>query len=264
MDKRQRIVKVPKNYYRRVHEARYQKIFGAGAIFRQKRMNPSVSQAWQKFRSCAFLQSGDSGIEFGSGTGINAITVSLEGFRMVGLDISPTAVHKAVELARARNSSAHFLVGDMFASTFQASSFDFALNIWTLHAVGEQNLRDKHLSECYRILKPGGYFFLHNESSERDVLSSDEEIVIQEVEEWNISERTNQFDLPDGGKIEISFPGHMPPGLSGRRSLREHQEELERAGFRVLQCWEELMRPNPSVSGNRVMIVFARKPTKYE
>ena len=222
-------------------------------------MNPHVSQTWKKFRSFARLQTGDSGIEFGSGTGINAITISLEGYRMTGLDISPTAVRKAVELAKARSSSTRFLVGDMFAPALQGNSFDFALNIWTLHAVGEQDLRDKHLSECYRILRPGGYMFLHNESSEVDVLCPDEEIVIQEIEGWNILECTNKFDLPDGSKVEVSFPGHMPPGLSGRRSLREHQAELERAGFTVLECWEDTIRPNPSVPGNRVMIAFAQK-----
>ena len=262
MGKKQRIVEVPRDYYRRVHEERYRAIFGAGAVFRQKRMNPSVAQAWQKFRSFVDLQPGAQGIEFGSGTGINAITISLEGFRMVGLDISPTAVHKAVELAEARNSSARFVVGDMFDSAFPAGSFDFALNIWTLHAVGEQDLRDKHLLECYRVLRPGGYLFLYNESSERDVLNPDEEILIRETEDWNISYCTNRFDLPDGGKVEVSFPGHMPLGLSGRRSLREHREELERAGFQISQCWEEVIRPNPSVPGNRMMVAFARRPSQ--
>lgn len=178
---------------------------------------------------------------------------------MTGLDISPTAVHKAAELTEAYDSSARFLVGDMFTSAFQTSSFDFALNIWALHVVGEQELRDKHLSECYRVLRPGGYLFLHNESSAVDVLCPDEEIVIQETEEWNISERTNKFNLSDGGKVEVSFPGHMPPELSGRRSLHEHQMELERAGFTVLECWEDIICPNPSVPGNPVMIAFAQR-----
>jgi SAM-dependent methyltransferase len=260
MGKEQRIVEVPRDYYRRVHEERYKAIFGAGAVFRQRSMNTSVAQAWRKFRSFADLQPGAQGVEFGSGTGINAITISLEGFRIVGLDISPTAVQKAVELAKARNSSARFVVGDMFDSAFPAGFFDFALNIWTLHAVGEQDLRDKHLSECHRVLRPDGYLFLHNESSERDVLDPDEEILIRETEDWNISERTNRFDLPDGSKVKVSFPGHMPPGLSGRRSLREHREELERADFQVLRCWEEVIRPNPSVPGNRMMVAFALRP----
>lgn len=259
MSKKLRVIEVPRDYYHRVHEERYQAIFGAGAVYRQKAMNSHVNRAWQRFRSFAQLRSGDPGIEFGSGTGINAITISLAGYGMTGLDISPTAVHKAAELAEEYNSPARFFVGDMFASAFQTSSFDFALNIWALHAVGEQELRDKHLSECYRVLRPGGYLFLHNESSEADVLCPDEEVVIQETDEWNISERTNKFDLPDGGKVEVSFPGHMPPELSGRRSLHEHQTELECAGFTVLECWENIIQPNPSIPGNRVMIAFAQK-----
>ncbi len=62
MNKRQRIVKVPKNYYRRVHETRYQKIFGAGAIFRQREMNPFVAQAWEHFCSFADLPPGALGV----------------------------------------------------------------------------------------------------------------------------------------------------------------------------------------------------------
>ncbi len=157
---------------------------------------------------------------------------------MVGLDISPTVVRRAVELAKEKNCSAQFFVGDMFTPALQSESFDFVMNIWTLHAVGEQHLRDKHLSECYRVLKSGGYLFLHNEGSGEDVLNPEEELVIETVNEWNIPEYTNKFDLPDGSQVEVKFPGHMPPGLSGRRSLRAHQGELERAGFQVLECYD--------------------------
>ena len=140
MDKRKSIMKVPKNYYRRVHETRYQKIFGAGAIFRQREMNPFVAQAWEQFRSFADLPSGALGIEFGCGTGINSITISRQGFRVIGLDISPTAVRKAGELARAHHCSTRFFVGDMLTSFslkqalrwFSASLQDFKQRALTL------------------------------------------------------------------------------------------------------------------------------------
>lgn len=258
-NKRQRIVRVPKNYYYRVHETRYRNIFGAGARFRQDRMNSYVADAWNQFCSDVRLPPGALGIEFGCGTGINAITISQQGFEMVGLDISPTVVQKAVELVYEQDCSVQFFASDMFAPGLRSESFDFVVNIWTLHAVGEQHLRDKHLSECYRVLKARGYLFLHNESSEEDVLSSEEDIVVEEIDEWNIPEYTNRFNLPDGSQVQVSFPGHMPPGLSGRRSLREHREELERAGFKVLKCYGDIMRPDPSVPGNRVMVAFAHK-----
>jgi SAM-dependent methyltransferase len=254
-----RIVEVPKNYYRKVHETRYRKILGSGASFRQKDMNSYVVQAWKQFLSFANLPSKALGIEFGCGTGINSNALSLQGFRMIGLDISPIAVLNANELARSNDSSAQFFVGDMFNPGLQSGSFDFAVNIWALHVVGEQHLRDRHLQECHRILKPKGWAFLHNESSEQDILNNDEKIVIHETENWNIAECTNCFDLPDGGEVRVSFPGHTPPGLCGRRSLKEHKEELEQAGFLIKHCYEEVMRPNPSVPGNRVMIVFAQK-----
>ena len=101
--KNRRVIRVPKDYYHRVHETRYQRIFGSGAIFRQRDMNSYVAQAWKQFHSLVALPPGAFGIEFGCGTGINTVTIFLEGFRMIGLDISPTAIHKANELARTHN-----------------------------------------------------------------------------------------------------------------------------------------------------------------
>ena len=254
-----RIIKVPEDYYYRVHETRYKKILGSGSVFRQKIMNDDILSAWKEFVSMINLAPGASGIEFGSGTGINAITISQQGFQMTGLDISPTAVQKANELARINEEPVKFIVGDMFATNLSPDSFDFAVNIWSLHVVGEQHLRDKHLSECYRVLKPGGYLFLHNESSEKDILNLNEEVVIEEAKEWNIPELTNKFKMPDGEEIQVSFPAHMPPDLNGRRSLGEHKEELERAGFEILRCYGDEMLASNSVLGNKVMVAFAYK-----
>lgn len=254
-----RVIKVPKDYYYRVHETRYKKILGSGSVFRQKQMNSHILNAWKEFVSTVNLVPGVSGIEFGSGTGISAITISQQGFQMTGIDISPTAIQKAKELAQNKGEIVEFIVGDMFVTNFSPESFDFAANIWTLHCVGEQHLRDKHLSECYRVLKPGGYLFLHNESSLKNTLDPNDEVVFEEVKEWNIPELTNKFELPDGEEIQVSFPAHMPPGLSGRRSLGEHKNELEKAGFKILKCYGDEMRASHSVSGNQVMVAFAYK-----
>ena len=254
-----RIIRVPKDYYYRVHETRYRKILGSGSVFRQKQMNSHILSAWNEFVSTVNLVPGVSGIEFGSGTGINTITISQQGFQMTGLDISPTVIQKAQELAKNKGERVEFIAGDMFATNLSPESFDFAVNIWTLHVVGEQHLRDKHLSECYRVLKPGGYLFLHNESSDKDILDPNEEIVFEEVKEWNILELTNKFELPNGERIQVSFPSHMPPDLSGRRSLREHKDELEKAGFKILKCYGDELSASHSVSGNKVMVAFAYK-----
>ncbi|MCD4775579.1 MAG: class I SAM-dependent methyltransferase [Candidatus Aegiribacteria sp.] len=254
-----RVVRVPKDYYYRVHETRYRKILGSGSVFRQKQMNSHILSAWNEFVSTVNLVPEVSGIEFGCGTGINTITISEQGFQMTGIDISPTVIEKAKELAQNKGEIVEFIVGDMFATNLSSESFDFAINIWTLHVVGEQHLRDKHLSECYRVLKPGGYLFLHNESSDKDILNPIEEVVFEEAKEWNIPELKNKFELPNGEKIQVSFPAHMPPDMNGRRSLGEHKDELEKAGFKILKCYGDEMSASHSVSGNQVMIAFAYK-----
>lgn len=263
MSKRRKII-TPLDYYKRVHEERYKAILGSGASFREKDMQPCVAEAWQEFRKFSGLDAGSKGIEPGCGTGINTITLSLEGFNMTGLDISPTAIKKACELGTQKGSDARFEVGDMFSTRFPDSCFDFVVNIWALHVIAEQPMRDKHLRECARILKPGGWVFLHNESSEQDVFNPEKGIEIQKKgggeEETDIPLRTQVFKRPDGSEIEVSFPGHMPDGLSGRRSLREHHEELKRAGFEIARSWEGVMQQSADAPSNRMMVAFARKP----
>ncbi|MCD4700455.1 MAG: methyltransferase domain-containing protein, partial [Candidatus Aegiribacteria sp.] len=95
-----RIVKVPKDYYYRVHETRYKKILGSGSVFRQKKMDSHIPGAWIELVSTVNLVPGVSAIEFGSGTGINAITIAQHGLQMTGIDISPTVIQKAKELAQ--------------------------------------------------------------------------------------------------------------------------------------------------------------------
>ncbi len=250
-------VRVPRNYYARVHEARYQAILGADAVFREGDMSEYVQPAWREFVVDAGLSVAERGAEIGSGTGINALHMASDGFPMVGLDISPTAVRRARQLAGERRLDARFVVGDMFDPPFADGAFDFTANIWTLHAVGEQVLRDRSLAEMWRILRPGGWLFLHNERGEQDARADD--VVTVETDAWNIGERTQTFTRRDGGEVEVSFPGHMPEGLTGRRSLREHVQEVERAGFEITRAKEFTAQPRPDVPGNPMMVVFARK-----
>ena len=259
MTTRRRVIRTPRDYYRRVHETRYRNILGSGAVFRQRAMQPFIAAEWAHFVTETELQPGALGVEFGSGTGINAVTIARDGYRIVGLDISPTATENAVRLAAEWRVSATFVVGDLFRLPFDDETVDFARNIRELHGVGEPERRRVHLSECHRVLRHGGTAFFHNESSASDALDADEELVVLESDEWNIAERSNRFDTTDGGTVEVTFPGFMPEGLTGRRSLSEHCAELESAGFRVLRLEAHELRPAPEIPPNRVMTAFIRK-----
>ncbi len=177
---------------------------------------------------------------------------------MEGLDISPRAASRAGELAREWGVCARFVVGDMFDAPFAGHAFDFAVNIWALHVVGEQRLRDRCLAEIWRVLRPGGHLFLHNERSVEDVRADG--VTTVEMDAWNTGVRTQRMTRHDGAQVEVSFPGHMPAGLTGRRSLREHSVEVQRAGYEVLTAKAQTVQPRPDIPGNPMMFVFARKP----
>jgi len=257
-----KVVEVPRGYYARVHEARYRAIIGSGAAFRERDMSEHVRPAWREFATETKLSPGNRGVEMGSGTGINALSIAAEGWPMAGLDISPTAASRAGELARERGVDACFVAGDMFRAPFAPRSFDFGVNIWALHTVGEQELRDRSLSETWRVLRPGGWLFLHNERSVADVAADD--VVTVETDAWNIGDRTQRLTRRDGSEVEVTFPGHMPAGLTGRRSLREHVAEVERAGFEIARAETQSVQPRPDIPDNPMMFVFARKPVGSE
>jgi SAM-dependent methyltransferase len=54
-------------------------------------------------------------VDVGCGTGENALYLASRGLAVVGVDAAPTAIAQAREKARARQSSAAFLVADAFA-----------------------------------------------------------------------------------------------------------------------------------------------------
>ena len=253
-----KVVEVPRGYYARTHEERYRAIMGSGAAFRERDMSEYVRPAWREFVAATELSDGERGVEMGSGTGINALRMASEGLPMVGLDVSPTAVSRAAELADGWGVDARFVAGDMCAAPFRSDVFDFAANIWTLHAVGEPDLRHRSLVEMWRVLRPGGRLFLHNEASREDVDADD--VVTVETNTWNIGNRTVRLTRPDESQVEVSVPGFMPEGLTGRRSLREHVDEVQRAGFEVTRAEEQGVRPGPDVPENPMMFVLARKP----
>ncbi len=221
-------------------------------------MSQYVRPAWRDFAAAAELSPGELGVEMGSGTGINSLCIASEGMPMIGLDISPTASSRATRLAGEWGVRARFVAGDMFHAPFPSAAFDFGVNIWTLHAVGEQDLRDRALAEMRRVLRPGGRLFLHNERSIED--SGADDVVTVETDAWNIVNRTVRLTRPDGSDVEVSVPGFMPEGLTGRRSLREHIVEVERAGFDVLHAEAQSAQPRPDIPENPMMFLYARRP----
>jgi 27-O-demethylrifamycin SV methyltransferase len=108
----------------------------------------------------ARIQAGDEVLDVGCGTGAPACTIASEtGGRVTGITTSEEGVAAARARAAARGlaEQTRFEVRDGMDNGFDDQSFD---RVWALESSHLMRERDKLISECARVLRPGGRFAL--------------------------------------------------------------------------------------------------------
>ena len=93
-------------------------------------------------------------LEIGCGTGTNAIWLSNGGFRVLGIDIAPTAVEMARSKADGR-SNLDFRCMDFLAEDL-GSKFDFIFDRGTFHIFDSADERNSFVNRVAESLVPGG------------------------------------------------------------------------------------------------------------
>lgn len=84
-----------------------------------------------------------------------------KGYEVHGIDIAPTAIDWANEKARIAGLTVRFLVGEVTnLACYRDSSFDIVIDGHCLHCIIGDDRR-KVLSETWRVLKPGGFFYVN-------------------------------------------------------------------------------------------------------
>jgi SAM-dependent methyltransferase len=96
-------------------------------------------------------------LEIGCGPGANVWFMAREGFRVSGIDCSPTAIRKARERLANEGLSADLRVGDNAVLPWPDNTFDGVLENVSLYCNGSQSIRAA-LAEVRRVLKPGAPF----------------------------------------------------------------------------------------------------------
>ncbi len=101
-------------------------------------------------------------LDLGSGTGRNSNYLASLGNIVLGMEISRTALE--LSKSRARELEAESSADYRLASIGEAypcadESFDFILDVTSSNSLAEKE-RETYLSESYRVLKNGGYFFV--------------------------------------------------------------------------------------------------------
>lgn len=142
-----------------------------------------------------FIQENPPGraIDFGCGTGTNAITLARNGWHVTGIDF----IGKAIKTARRKASRAgldiNFITGDVTDISAVQHDFDLVLDIGCFHTLSLAK-REVYLSNLDRLLKPGGSFLLYGWLD----TGQDESVGIREIDIEILNDKLEMVDQAIG------------------------------------------------------------------
>ena len=153
----------PAAHYNRVHDA-WRLIMGEEFHYGyfespQTPLSEATAALTRQMLDRAGLRAGDRVLDVGCGTGRQACDLALDfGVSVLGITTSTTGVEAATELAGVRGAdAARFEERDGTANGLPADSFDV---VWVLESSHLMQDRRALLSECVRVLAPGGRIVL--------------------------------------------------------------------------------------------------------
>jgi len=99
-------------------------------------------------------------LDLGSGSGKNANYLAEMGNKVVGLEISPTAIKIARSRAKEINVTVDYQMTDIGGLyPFSDEYFDLVIDVMSSNSLNEKE-RGIYLNEVHRVLKTGGHFFV--------------------------------------------------------------------------------------------------------
>ena len=108
-------------------------------------------------------------LDMGCGIGRISIPLAKKGYHVVGVDLSPSYIQRAIEYAEEEGVSEHtrFIVGDMRdieSVLTDNNGFDAVLSMWTSMGYWDEETDLSILGQCLRLTKHGGWFIMHTAS----------------------------------------------------------------------------------------------------
>jgi len=94
-----------------------------------------------------------------SGAGTQSIYLTRKGFKVTGIEISPTAVEISERRSRKAGVKCSFIKGDILSFPFKAGGFDIIIDRGCFHHIPKDK-RNYYLKGIYRVLRDGGKYYL--------------------------------------------------------------------------------------------------------
>ncbi len=108
----------------------------------------------------AFSAPVPTALEYGCGTGPGACFLAERGFRVDAIDLVPTAIEMAKEIALQRGLSIHFEVADVCCLGEGGKQYDLLVDSYCLQCIVFDDERRRIFSAIQSRLNPGGYYLV--------------------------------------------------------------------------------------------------------
>ncbi len=95
-------------------------------------------------------------LEIGCGTGTNVIWLQGQGFEVLGLDLSPTAIAQARDKAAAAGTRCQLRVADFLAEPVPEGPFQLVYDRGCFHVFDDPGDRTRFATRIAELLEPGG------------------------------------------------------------------------------------------------------------
>lgn len=214
------------------YEERYRKVYEEGAEFWEE---PLPTESLVRFIHTLNWPKGLKVVDMGCGEGRDSIFLARKGFNVTAIDVSRSAVRRAKKWSKRERLSIEFLVADVTKVPIKSEIYDLVINIACLHIITDQQVRDEHLSESYRILKRNAMYFSCN-------IGVDEPVSVKKFYK-KLGEDPGSMILR---KIKIKGKEKevcLPIIAAWPKSKEQYIEEFRRANFNILKAYKEDTKP---------------------
>ena len=189
-------------------------------------------------------------LDLGCGVGRHVVYLIGRGFRVAGVDISPSGIRLSREACADRGISFEGQVSDMTMLPWADSIFDAALSISTIHH-HEREMIIRTLGQIRRVLKPGGLLLVDFPCTN----TLDYRLLRERVAAGEISEiEPNTFvdQRPDLDEMDDDF---LPHHYCDEDDLRDLLRPFE-----IIQLWAALRQSQDGAGMRGKWIASVRRP----
>ncbi|MBU0760676.1 MAG: class I SAM-dependent methyltransferase [Nanoarchaeota archaeon] len=181
-------------------------------------------------------------LDVGCGFGRFTIPLTKQGYKVEGVDITPTLIKRAKQLAKKEKLNIKFKIGDMRKLSYKKDSFDAIICMWSVFIeLTKKSDQLKTIKEMLRVLKKKGFTLIEVRPSLKD----DKFLVKKEGDEVKFNPKTKLISFKVSGIESVSHYIHNKKTfaeLMKKAKIKEYKIFIDKFGGRdrmFLQFWKK-------------------------